>query len=374
MRTLSSLVLLAACGGAAGAPTPDSTPDAPLAGVTAVALSGCGPFFAGTFTIGGWPFRLNVDTGSSTLGVAAASCTTCTAAGVSPLYTPGPTAIDQNQTAHAVYGDGQMWSGEIYQDVVQAGPGASANVDLVAITSQSNFFAPTACDMAQGILGLGPKKGLLPGTSSMMTALAATGVTDEFAMHYCPTTGMLWLGGVDPAVTTGAPQFVAMQSNAGYTVNLVDVLVEGAPTGTAYGAALVDSGGPYILVTPNAEQAIAGKLAANASFQMLFGDATFFSNTNVGHCKPLTLTRAQVDAQLPPLTMKLGDGSTMLDLPATGSYLQTYSEGGTTYYCPALFGMAGFGVDLGNTLVRSYVTIFDREHAQMGFAPAQACS
>jgi hypothetical protein len=376
MRTLPLLTLLVACSSNHDTPSPDAMPDSSLpSGVTAVTLAGCGPFYAGTFDIGGSPFRLTIDTGSGTLGVAAAGCTTCSDAGVAPLYTPGSTAIDQHQTGHQTYGDGQMWSGEIYQDVVEAGPGASANVDLVAIASQSNFFGSGECGMPQGILGMAPKAALVPGTTSYMTALAGTGIADEFAIHYCPNVGTLWLGGFDPGATTAAPTFVPMESAYGYFVNVVDVLVDGAgtaPPGTVYSGGLVDSGGPAIVVNPNAEQAIASKLAANPNFQTLFGDATFFSTSNAGNCKPLALTRAEVDAQLTPLTLKLGDGSTLLDLPATGSYLEAYDQGGQTYYCPALFGPLGWtGLDLGNSLVRSYVTIFDREHQRMGFAKTQ---
>jgi len=169
---------------------------------------------------------------------------------------------------------------------------------------------------------------------------------------------------------------VPMPPSDSYKVNLADILVDGASTAstaTGYGAALVDSGSPYIIVTPNAEQAITSTLAANPSFQSLFGDITFFSSSTGSHCKALTMTRAQVDAQLPPLTLALGDGSTMLDLPATGSYLETIEKQGQTYFCPALFGLSPGPVDLGNALVRSYVTIFDRAHQQMGFAHAQPC-
>src|SRR3989442_1087142 len=143
MRTVLLLAILAACNSSPAATAPDATPDAPSlpAGVTAVALTGCGPFFAGTLSLGASPFRLTIDTGSSTLGVASASCTTCSADGVTPLYSPGPTAVDQHQTAASTFGDGQMWSGEIFQDVVQADPGAAATVDLVAIATESNFFA-----------------------------------------------------------------------------------------------------------------------------------------------------------------------------------------------------------------------------------------
>jgi hypothetical protein len=276
-----------------------------------------------------------------------------------------------------MYGDGQTWSGEIYQDIVQTDPRASVAVDLVAIASQNNFFGAGQCGMPSGILGLGPDSLLLPGTSSYLAARTAAGMADQLAMHYCTSTGMLWLGGFDPTATTSPPRFVPMQSSRGYSVNLVDLLIDGtgtAPSPTGYGAALVDSGGPYMIVTPNAEHAIASKLAANASFQALFGDAaSFFSSSNANHCKPLGMMRAQVDAQLPPLTLALGDGTTTIDLPATGSYLEVAESQGQIFYCPALFGVSAGPIDLGNSVVRSYVTIFDRAHQQMGFARAQSC-
>jgi hypothetical protein len=71
---------------------------APLVLVT-VPLSGCVPYYTANVTLGAGAesFALVLDTGSTTLAVASSACTDCT--GVSPLYTPGFSAVDENTPA-----------------------------------------------------------------------------------------------------------------------------------------------------------------------------------------------------------------------------------------------------------------------------------
>src|SRR5262249_33587412 len=60
-----------------------------------VALTGCAQSgYVAPVHIGSQTFGLIVDSGSTTLGVAATGCTGCVGAGVSPLYTAGAGATD----------------------------------------------------------------------------------------------------------------------------------------------------------------------------------------------------------------------------------------------------------------------------------------
>jgi Eukaryotic aspartyl protease len=359
------LVVLSGCGDQAGIPPDAAQADASLVGPHYIPLTGCGYTYTGNFGIGDSVFRLSVDTGSNALGVAATGCTSCTAA-QAPLYAPGTSAIDQHVVGSAHYDSGQIgWSGEIYTDAVSAGTLPAVRLALTAITTQQQFFFSDQCGSPQGILGLDaqPESGL---ATNFLHELVASGVTDEFAIHYCGANSGLWLGGYDSATTTASPMWTAMTQTNVYSVGLADIAVDGSSIASPLGQALVDSGGPNLLVPPAAFAALTAKIAASPAFQSKFGDATWFTPTSA--CKTLTETRSELDSELPTLTVMLGDPTISIVLPATAAYLQVYQ--GTTY-CPALFSSSG--IDLGNTLMRAGLVIHDREHGQLGFAPTPPC-
>src|SRR6476619_5679141 len=89
-------VPLLACGDnqkQASSPDAAATPDAASNVGTAIPLTTPdGSFYTAMVTIGSQMFALDVDTGSTTVGVAGASCSACT--GISPLYAPGTSAMD----------------------------------------------------------------------------------------------------------------------------------------------------------------------------------------------------------------------------------------------------------------------------------------
>ena len=74
--------------------------------LVAIPLTACIPnvYTAGMVIGGSQSFQLLLDTGSTTLGVATVGCTSCTDAGVSNLYQPGPTAVDQHLAVDAGFG------------------------------------------------------------------------------------------------------------------------------------------------------------------------------------------------------------------------------------------------------------------------------
>jgi hypothetical protein len=363
IRTLAWIALVG-CSTHEAAVAPDASPDtADMPGVIAVPLAGCSWSFTGTFSVGGDPFSLTVDTGSSLLAVASTTCAACSTDGVATLYDPSATAVDQKRSFTEKYDGGDMqWTGEEYRDTVAIG-GTSTPLTLFAITTEQNFFFPGQCGSPDGILGMqGSSSGSLPAT------LATAGIADVFAMHECRSTGMLWLGGYDSSAAAGPPEYVAMPND--YTIGLTDIAIGGASIGlptSTYGQAIVDSGGPAIIVPQSAYSALTTAIAANPTFAAAFGDATWFAK---GSCAAPAVTKAQLDAQLPPLGLSFG--ATSVALAATDSYLMTIEDGATTYYCPALATVPSF-LDLGNSLIRSHLVIFDRDHRQLGLAPALPC-
>ena len=377
----------------------------PPLGLTVVPLAVCVPSqYTATVTLGGnATFQMALDTGSTTLGVASVKCTDC---GVAPVYTPGKTASDTNQTGMSQYGTGS-WSGEIYGDSVGLGGGATAPVDLVAIDSQSQFFEPTMCDSkiagVQGIIGFGPSASAIPGTNAYFDQLVATRqVPDTFATELCDTSGTLWLGGYDPTFTTAAPQYTPLAggilSQYYYSVNLASITVAGVSVPIAtpqYSDSVVDTGTSIFILPTTAFNAIANAIAATPGYQTVFGtgpadagtpsadggtdaaapapNTSWFSNPD--NCVQLSATKAELDAMLPPLTLVFGSnpGIEVQALP-TESYLQAYDGS----WCPSLYATDP-GPDfpiasiIGSPVLRSNIVIFDRANQRIGFAPHTAC-
>ncbi len=328
------LVAIAACTPVTPAPiVEEPSPIEPtVAAPPAIAgpRTGCSWDFAGTFTIGGAPFRLSIDTGSGVVAVAGSGCATCTASGVEHVYTPGATATDQHHETTAAYDGGDMrWTGEEYVDVVGVGS-AAAQVSLYSITSHQQFFARGGCASSDGILGLSGD-----GKASWLAALVEAGVPDEFALHKCTNDGMLWLGGYDASATTAPPAWVPMAAHSGYRVSIHDVAIGGASVGvpaSSYGFAVVDSGGPAMFLPEPAFDAIMRALGDNPTFREQLGDpATWFEH---GRCRSIALSRDQLDAALPGLSITL-DGAT-LEMRPSESYLSVVRWRDQTLFCPAL--------------------------------------
>jgi hypothetical protein len=375
------------------------------AAVLAVALTACPEGdYAAPVTIGGTQtFSLVVDTGSTTLGVASSQCTTCD--GVTPVYTPGTGATDEQMTAKSQYVTG-YWSGEIYQDsvaAVTAAPPVSTEVRLVSIDSQENFFQTIQC--GQGVLGLARAKAAVAGTTGFFDQLVATGaVANVFGMELCPTGGTLWLGGYDPTATTGSPQYIpfAISPYASYyyVVKLTSITVLGdtVPVATAqYSDAIVDTGTNAFVVPTAAYASITATIAASPAFAEIFGaDAGgFFSlqatadagpidasgdidaGVMVGQaCATLTQTKAELDSALPALTLTFGSNpGVSVQATATESYL---APAGKNVWCSALAAVDPsasfpFASIVGTPVLRSNVVIFDRAGDRLGFAPHAPC-
>lgn len=357
------------------------------AGVVVVPLSSCVPNeYTAHATIGGsQQFELVVDTGSTSLGVAA---TGCSCGGATPMYTPGPTAVDQKQMANSQFGTGS-WSGEIYQDSVSLGSSSTAPTNLVAIASQSNFFAPFMCDSTepgvQGVVGFGPAAAAVSGTNGFFDQYVATNHTaDVFATELCDTTGTLWLGGFDPAAMAGPVQYTPLAadvtSTVYYTVNLASITVNGTTIAVGANAqfpdSVVDTGTSIFLLNATSYTALTAAIQSDAMFQQIFGTSFFPAvNSQTPGCKTVTQTKAQLDAALPELTLTFGSnpGISVKAAP-TESYLFTYAGD----WCTAMIGgdsntlgpIAGI---MGNPVLRSNVVVFDRAQRRIGFAPHAPC-
>jgi hypothetical protein len=415
----------AACGGSAssGAAPPDAGAEGSVAADagagaetggqpsgSAIPLYACNggvEYTVGT-TIGGQQFQLTFDTGSTSLGVAAKTCTDCT--GATPLYTPGSTAVDQKQATSSQYGSG-AWQAEVYSDYTSMGSTTPFPLKFGAISTQkdpqsgqeSGFFQPgTTCNSksgnVDGIVGFGPADAVAPGTTGFFEGLvAANKVQNIFSYELCDSGGSLWLGGFDSSVFTGAVQYTPLvqQTYQGvplnslyYLVDLESISVKGgqaiAVPGTGVTNSVLDSGTSAFILSQTTYSALTTAIAADPSFQSVFGgnSSSFFTvdpQTGGGNCaQGLTQTKAQLDATLPPLTLTFGTGPSAITLkaPATESYLiDVPSYGWCNIMSSVPAGALGpIASIVGQPILRNAVVIMDMANQRVGFAPHTACN
>jgi len=344
-------------------------PDAPASqdGVVAIPLTGLGGAYTAKLALGGQPFDVVIDTGSTTTGVASATCTNCN---THPAYTPGM-AMDLHQTASSQYGSGS-WKGEVFEDSAVMGTRGSVKLDFASITSQTGFFQGSGY---QGILGLGPDGLLLPYTTSYLTKLIAGGMAGEVAFQLCPDNGTMWLGGFDAAAATAAPAFTPISSAAPYYivgVGAASVSGTASLTGTDFGPTIIDTGTTQTFVPTAVLTAVISGVKGSSGYTAAFGTQTLAD----GACLNTTMTTAQLDAALPPLSLSFAGSSTPLAIPATQSYL--FDQGGGSYcfmFSDSSQLFQGQKVSLfGNTLLAGLLTVVDIGHKQMGFALQKGCA
>jgi hypothetical protein len=377
MRVILLTCALAACGGAAA--SPDAPPaDAGVPVVPLVTRSG-GLGYTVDTAIGDQTFALQIDSGSTTLAVAAATCTTCT--GISPTYAPGSDATDEHRTAASEYADMSTWSGEIYDDHVQLVGGPPAvPMAFAAITTQMQFLLDNT---SQGILGLGPTDIEEPGTQSVISQLAKVGVPSIIGLQLCTDRGQLWLGGYDASFTAAAPQYSPMLPMSAqdpfYTVEIDDIGIGGTSLGFGSSAimpTLIDTGASIMVVPQAIDAALTAAVEGSAGFHALFGAQTFAGD---GTCLAPTLattTAAQIDAMLPPISLAMpadgGSGSFTLSLPPLQSYLLAQPGGMYCLWVESVDDVSN--TILGPSMLRGFVTIIDVPSKRIGFAPQAGCN
>jgi hypothetical protein len=353
-----------------------------------VPLQACLPLvYTAPVTVGAQTFQMNLDTGSTSLGVASSACPNC---GVTPVYTPGATAVDQMTTAMSQYGSGS-WSGEVYQDSVGFASDPSVPLRFVAINTQSNFFnSNIMCGSSgqsyQGIIGFDRATAAVAGTSAFFDQfVAAKGIPDVFATELCDSGGTLWLGGFDPNATTAPPLYTPVTTDFAsmyyYTVDLETIGVAGSSAvmiaTTQFPDTVVDTGTSGFVVPTAAFDSLAAAIAGTHGFQQAFGanaGAAWFSSQ--APCGAAGMTKADIDATLPALTLSFGAApGVSIQVAPSESYLMRYGAYG---WCSTMIAlpqgqMFPLAAIMGAPFLRAQVTIFDRANARIGFAPHAAC-
>lgn len=379
-RTLVIALLLAAGCGDSGSGD-DQAVDAPTSTAMAVVplTSPDGSFYSASLMINGVGYGLDIDTGSSSIGIAGSTCTGCP---VHPLYAPTADATDTHLTASTMYADGSGWSGEIFTDKVTLGAATpTVPVSFVSINQQmGGFFADNSY---QGILGLGPTELLETGTTSYIDAIKSAGASDAMAFEFCDAGGTMWLGGFDSSKFSGAMQYTAMlpitSQNPFYAVSIADMGLGGTSLG--FGASvfqnpIVDTGTSLFYIPTSVDHALLAAVNASAGFKALFPSATL-SDTSCAQGAS-TVTTAMVDAMLPELSMAFAgqSGGANFTVSAKASRTYLYDAGGGMFCFAFADGGEGqnyFGV-MGDTIMRAFVTVVDPTNLRVGFAPDAGCA
>ena len=380
--------LLLGCSGAIAHDADGGKPDAPIvfdggAPAAKVDLTGCPQEgYAGTFSIGGAPFSLVVDTGSADIGIAGASCSGCD---VSPVYTPSAGATDQGSRVSITYASGDGWSGEVWRDSFGAS-GAVAPTRFAAIdTELDGFFSTFGCGFGtkpfsfQGIAGFGPASLADPHVDDPMSALHAAGVADVFAFALCDVSGKLWLGGYGaeavPKITPLIP------GDPFYQVSVSDVGVGDTMLGftpSEIGDMTIDSDTTELELPDSVYEAVKNAVVASSGFRTHIGDAGWFDR---GKCtRPLEAnepTTAELDADLPTLTLRMEGATAGSPVDVTFTATQSYIEpvkADKTYYCPEMEATLSGNTVLGSAAMRRELIVIDRAAKQVGFAPYSNCA
>ena len=356
-----------------GSVTPTSWPALAVIPLT----SPDGSFWGPMTRVGSQTFLMDLDTGSTTIGVAGATCTTC---GVTPLYTPGATAMDQGKTTGTQYADGSGWNGEIFTDNVNLG-GNTPDVPLAlgSMTKQDQFFFDNTY---QGILGMGAAQNAEPNTGSWFDLAAAAGMTATMAFEICDTTGTMWLGGFDDTKASApmayTPLLAITNNQPFYAIDLTGLSIGTTVIGTgatAFQKPVVDTGTTFFYLPTSMDKAILNAVNGSAGYVALFGATKKLKD--YGCAKPLlaTTTAADVDAMLPTYSMTMpgvnGGADVVLSLKATQSYLY---DGGPDGFCYAIAdGGTQDATTMGDTIMRAFITVIDVKNHQVGFAPDKGC-
>ena len=381
------------------------------AGVATSNMTGCASIdFSALVTLNSQgPFRLIVDTGSTTLAVVSPSCTSC--GGATPAFTPNSASqTNGGSSITATYGGGTAWTGQTYRSSVALGDSRAVFMGMAAISSSAGFIdgskvcavnsgARMNLNTSQGIIGFAQPSVALPGTDSWVTNyIAATGVSAEFTLQLCPAGGNLWVGGYDGAFLSGWWRYIPIISPYYYSVMLTDISVvdsqsNSVSTGytqldfgpcqsaTASDCSILDSGSTAIILPAAIRTRLVALIRRDAYYQSVFDSTGLVPDPlqTTTQCAPASALPplATLQAQLPTLTLTFSDASInnlqTFTLESIPGYLSlNYDESGDSYYCNALQSTTGASI-LGFAFLNQFTVRHDLANKQVGLAATAQC-
>ncbi|KAI0563030.1 Aspartic peptidase [Gracilaria domingensis] len=354
--------------------------------------------------LGGQTLRVQIDTGSATLAMPLKECVNCKRGDMRYSLSDSKTGIaryigcedsecgddtcspfgcsrcssrraccaksDETKCAfHLNFGDGSGAKGALVYDIMSWGD-LDFPVYAGGILSDSPDFERSQVD---GILGMAyPSLACNPScikpTFESMLAKYKD-MKDMFSICITYDSGRIVLGDYDPGLSTKNISWVNLDLSdppSFYSFPLIgNMRVNGRELELpSYSRAIVDSGTTLIVFSHNTFNKFKGYLQDN--FCHVPGLCDSDSWFRPAHCTQISEEDRKA---LPTLTFSvIGFNITL----GPDDYLINYASKGSDFWCVgimALNSMSG-GVDVifGNTVMKKYVTVYDREQGRVGFA------
>jgi hypothetical protein len=325
-------------------------------------VDGCGGTdFLVDATIGGQEFKLIVDTGSSTVGVASDLCTTCST--TTNLYNL-TTGTNQQSNVQATYGDGSGWSATVYSDTV-AVAGTSTRLNLGAITTSSGFFRSETCSYNQpdalydGILGLAYNTIALPNTNSYAEAVGL-----PFQLQMCDFIGELTFQ--QQSALFSPTVWLPVVVPAYYTVQLSSVTI-GNNTIVPLPVAVVFDSGTTLTYLPQSQfDQIATALNNESDWVNVFGHDFLTGNECISPHMPINMS-------LSVSWNVVGADGCNYSLQVSPLRLFVYpvaSLSNRIYMCPGIAVNDDVSI-FGWTFLNQFTTVFDVGNRRIGLSAAK---
>lgn len=353
--------------------------------------------------VGGQTVRVQIDTGSATLALPMTECDSCKAGDMRydihksktgqarvisceddecqphKCSTFGCGACSSRRACcafsnksqcsfHLSFGDGSGAKGVLVRDVLQWGD-VKFPVTFGGIRHDSPDFERNQVD---GILGMAyPRLACNPScvTPAFESARDHLGLKDMFSICMTDDGGKITLGDFDPLMAINKVTWVPMRltdPKTFYDMNLQGQLRIGSRTLRlpSYRRAIVDSGTTLIVFSKYAFRLFVQHLQAHyCDVPHLCDHHTWF---RPAHCVRI----ADEDRlKLPTLVFELEGFNVTLN---ANEYMINYKSKGPDYWCVGLMALdsmsGGVDVIFGNTVMKKYITVYDRKNERVGFA------
>lgn len=354
--------------------------------------------------LGGQMVRTQIDTGSATLAAPMSTCHNClhgdhrynlsaskdgkgaviscgddsictrnrcrpsTCGGCSPLRACCAKLRKDQCGFHLQFGDGSGADGFLVRDEMEWG-GLSFPVVFGGINQDSPDFERPQVD---GILGMAyPRLACNPSCVQPVFDSMVQHLHMKSIFQICITSdsGKIILGDWDKSLMREPPKWVDMALSKPatyYSVKLSGkLMVDKRPLDLPqYNTAVVDSGTTLLVFSSAAFSILKKHLQTHhCDVPGLCGTFTWF---RPGHCARIS---ADSRRKLPTLRFKLAGGFVVEISPE--DYLIHNEAHGPDTWCVGIMGLPGRagGIDVifGNTVMKKYVTIYDREKLRLGF-------
>jgi hypothetical protein len=259
-------------------------------------------------------------------------------------------------------------NGTLYQDVVTVNELTTVSY-FGSMNTASEGFNDENDD---GIIGFAYAI-LSDNVPTYMDALVQTeNISDIFSMCLGIQNGILVIGGVDTNYFTDPIQWTPITTQTYYIVNMPSISINGMNMDTTnFGDVIVDSGSTGMLV-PNDlyNQMLSAFTSTCGTSDSVFCGSESLLNATGGNCLQLDISQT---TNLPSIdfTFQGTDSPFTVSIEAK-DYLTVSTRDGTLCASLGIY-TTDSGILLGDTFMKAFYTVFDRENSRIGFAQDNLC-